>query len=291
MRIGFIGAGRVGTGLARVLTTHGYAVVAVASRHRASAEALAVQVPGCMVHEAAQAVADTCDLVFVTTPDDAIAPVAASVRWREGMAVVHCSGAAEVETLAPARAAGAQVGGFHPLQIFEDAEAAARNLRGAIIAVEAGEPLAGELGAIAEAIGGRPIALPPGARVIYHASASFASPFVAALLQEAARLWERIGLSADDALAALVPLARGTLDIVERAGTARATGGPAARGDLGTIRRHLAALARTDGEAALMYRRMLLTSLPLAQTRGSLSEAGAAELAGMLREETVDDRR
>ncbi len=285
MTIGIIGAGRVGGGLARALAAHGYRVGAVASRRRTSADALASHLPGCDARDTPQEVADACDLVFIATPDDAIGPVAASVGWRPGTAVVHCSGAVEIDALAPAQVAGAQVGGFHPMQIFEDPASAVRALAGATIALEAGEPLLGRLRAMAEAIGGRPITLPPGARVVYHASASFASPFVVVMLEEAARLWEGIGLTADDALAALLPLARGTLDIVARGGTARATRGPAARGDVGTTTRHLEALGAADPEAARVYRFLLRKALPLARMRGSLTAEGAVALERLLARE------
>ena len=75
--IGFIGAGTVGTALAVRLREKGYPVIAVASRTRASAERLAGRVDGCQVHHSGQAVADVAEMVFVTTPDDAIAGVAA----------------------------------------------------------------------------------------------------------------------------------------------------------------------------------------------------------------------
>ena len=70
--VGFIGAGALGTTLAQAMHRCGYRVRAVASRTAASAERLAAAIPGC---EAAspQEVADRCDTVFLTVPDDAIA--------------------------------------------------------------------------------------------------------------------------------------------------------------------------------------------------------------------------
>src|SRR5712692_7145867 len=96
--LGFIGAGRVGTGLAKGFARAGRDVVAVASRNIASAQTLAKRIRGARAC-APQEVADRADLVFLTVPDDAIEPVASIIRWRAGSACVHCSGAADLDTL------------------------------------------------------------------------------------------------------------------------------------------------------------------------------------------------
>src|SRR5438876_707035 len=93
--LGFIGAGRVGTGLASSFARAGVKVVAIASRKIASALRLAKRIRGARAC-APQEVADRADLVFLTVPDDAIEAVASGVKWRAGSACVHCSGAAEL---------------------------------------------------------------------------------------------------------------------------------------------------------------------------------------------------
>jgi predicted short-subunit dehydrogenase-like oxidoreductase (DUF2520 family) len=88
--IGFIGAGAVGGTLAVALGQAGYRVVAVASRTLASAHGLAQCLVGCTAYASPQQVVDTCELVFISTPDDAIGPVASALTWRGGQGVVHC---------------------------------------------------------------------------------------------------------------------------------------------------------------------------------------------------------
>src|SRR4030081_1586908 len=118
--LGFIGGGRVGTGLATGFAHAGVSVVAIASRKIASARKLAKRVRGARAC-APQEVADSADMVFLTVPDDAIEAVASSVRWRAGSACVHCSGAADLDVLQKAVADGALAGGFHPLHMFGEA--------------------------------------------------------------------------------------------------------------------------------------------------------------------------
>ena len=104
--IGFIGAGAVGKGLALGLASSGYRVLAVSSRSLSSAQGLAARIPGCEALPAPQKVADKCNLVFITTPDEAIEQVASQVSWHHGQGVVHCSGAESLEILEHCRRSG-----------------------------------------------------------------------------------------------------------------------------------------------------------------------------------------
>ncbi|RLC60810.1 MAG: DUF2520 domain-containing protein, partial [Chloroflexi bacterium] len=137
LQLGFVGAGTVGTALAAQLSSRGYPVVAVSSRSQVSARRLAEAISHCRVFDDNQKVVDNADMVFITTPDDVIAPVVAQLRWHDGQSVVHCSGAESTEVLLPARRMGAQVGAFHPLQTFASAEQAMKNIPGSTFAIEA----------------------------------------------------------------------------------------------------------------------------------------------------------
>jgi carbonic anhydrase/acetyltransferase-like protein (isoleucine patch superfamily) len=135
--------------------------------------------------------------------DDAIAGIVASLKWRPGQAVVHCSGATEVSVLAPAEQAGARTGGFHPMQAFTDPQAALASLPGCTIAIEARDAtLAEGLDALAVSLGCRAMRLPPGCRARYHASGGYASQFVNVLMREATDIWKSFGVSEADAVRA-----------------------------------------------------------------------------------------
>ena len=262
-RVGFIGAGRVGKGLSLALSRAGYAIAGVAGRDAREK----------------QRIVAASDLVFLTVPDDALAQCVSGLNFSAAHSVVHCSGAVELSVLAAAREKGSQVGGFHPLQMFADPEVAARGLKRCAIAVEAEEPLAGTLLRMVDALGARPLRVPPGARAAYHAGAHYAGPFVAALLAEATAIWGRLGIAEQDALAALLPLMRGSLDAIEHAGPARAMAGSVARGDVETLRRHLQAL---QPEFRGLYCRLALRTVPLALAAGKLEPAVAARVREIL---------
>src|SRR2546430_3160396 len=274
--LGFIGAGRLGTGLASGFARAGMNVVAIASRTSASAQKLAKRVRGARAC-APQEVADRADIAFLTVPDDAIEGLASSLRWREGAACVHCTGSVALDFLKNAVADGALAGGLHPLHMFGEAGEPPGALAGCAIALTGPDALVQRLARLARALDARPLRLPEGGRALYHAAANFSGAFVIALVQEAIALWGKLGIAETDALAALLPLLRGTADNVEKLGAAGGLGSAIARGDAGTIRRHLDVLAREAPDSLELYRILSLRTIPLALAKGTLEPAAARE--------------
>lgn len=276
LRIGFIGSGRLATALAMALSRLPVHVAAVTGRNRDSATALSRTLPRCEVMNP-QALVDHCDVVFVTTPDEAISPTVSALTWRSGKSVVHCSGATELSALDSARAEGARVGGFHPMQSFTDPAAAARSLPGCTISIEATGTLAQTLTALASALGCRVNVLPPGVRARYHAAAGFPSQFINVLLHEAAKIWASWGGSEEEALSAFIPMVRGTLMSIEARGLADGMPGPVSRGDAKTVAAHVDALRALDPEILDLYTKLCARSLDLAILRRDGLDADAQQ--------------
>jgi predicted short-subunit dehydrogenase-like oxidoreductase (DUF2520 family) len=284
LKLGFIGAGTIGSALALRLSRRGYPVVAVSSRRHISAKRLAQAVSGCRPVTTGQQVADSAGLVFITTPDDVIASVAREVRWHEGQMVVHCSGADSTLVLEPARKAGACVGVFHPLQTFADAEQAVENLPGSTFALEAEVPLLDILQEMASALGGRWIRIEAGDRAVYHAAAVIACNYLVTLVKMATDLWQTFGVPTKEATEALLPLIRGTVRNLETVGLPQCLTGPIARGDSGTIKKHLAALEKVSPDTLSSYRELGLKTIPIALAKGRINERQAEELEAVLKQ-------
>lgn len=290
LRIGFVGAGRLGKALAWHCSRSGLKVAAAASLMAEESTSLAEQIPGCEVLTAQQ-VADRCDLIFVTTPDGVIKQTANGINWRRDSFVVHCSGATEVDHLSKAAADGAHIGGFHPLQTFGDPEAAAKSLPGCTITIEAVEPLDSVLVQLAETLRCDVNRLPQGARPLYHAAAGYTSQFVNVLLREASLMWQSWGATEESAIKALLPLVRGTISAIEEAGVARGMPGPVSRGDIESVQKHVAAVAAFDTDALELYSLMCARTVSIAQEIGRIDAATAerflTELAGESKREVV----
>ena len=284
VKLGFIGVGTVGTALSLKLSDAGYPVVAVSSRSQTSARKLAQAIGGCLPVGGNQEVADAAELVFITTPDDAIALVASQIQWRKGQSVVHCSGADSTDILQPARKAGACVGVFHPLQTFADVTQAIENIPGSTFALEAEEPLLKTLKDMAEAVKGHWIELKASDKVLYHASAVIACNYLVTLVKSAVDLWQTFGIPRHQATRALLPLIRGTIHNIDTVGIPKCLTGPIARGDTGTIEKHLNALQKTAPDLLPIYRELGLQTIPVALAKGKISQHQADELREILKQ-------
>jgi len=283
LKLGFIGAGTVGTALATLLSGKGYQVVAVSSRTLNSAENLARQIDSCRVFDNNQGVADTADLVFITTPDDIISTVASTVQWHTGQSVIHCSGATSTDILESARKAGALVGNIHPLQTLAGVKEAIENIPGSTFAVEAEEPLLSTLKDMATALDGKWIELKADDKVLYHAAAVIACNYMVTLVKLANDLWQTFSVPAEQSTQALLPLMRGTLHNIDTIGLPQCLTGPIARGDTGTIRKHLEALQKASPTLASTYKELGRQTIPIAIAKGKISEEQATELAEILK--------
>ena len=191
-----------------------------------SAERLVQMTGSGRVYDTLQGVADNADFIFITTPDDAISGVVNQVRWHRGQYVVHCSGADSLDVLEPARMVGAKVGSFHPLQTFASIQKAIENLPGSTFALEAEGDLLDILKEMATALEGHWIKLGAGDKAAYHTAAVMTCNYLVTLVKLATDLWGSFGIPRDQAIQALLPLLKGTLNNIENLGVPNALDRP-----------------------------------------------------------------
>ena len=316
LSVAVVGAGRLGTALARALAAAGCEIGAVVARRAASARRASALVgtnpPALPAAQLERLPA--VDLLLLTTPDDALAEVVgrlaalgedggtrarqkagaqrgADARGRGGDAsatrigrvvALHASGALGSEVLAPLRARGYAVGSLHPLVSVSDARAGAEIFRGAFYCVE-GDPAAVRLARrLAGALGGRSFTVATDRKALYHAAAVMTSGHTVALFDTAARLLARCGLTPARARQVLLPLLRSTFENLSALPPARALTGTYARADADTVRKHLSALAAAgDPDALAVYVLLGRLSLQLAAEAGA-DDASLKEIARLL---------
>ena len=284
LKLGFIGAGTVGTALAVRLSSSGYPVVAVSSRSQNSAKNLASKIVGCQAVDYNQDVADAAGLTFITTPDTAIPSIAAEVQWYPRQNVVHCSGADSTDILEPAKKSGASVGVFHPLQTFASVREAIENISDSTFVLEAQEPLLNTLKGMANALDGCWVELKAGDKVLYHAAAVIACNYMVTLVKLATDLWQTFSISPQQATRAMLPLLRGTVNNIDNVGIPQSLTGPIARGDTGTITKHLRALQKVAPALLPTYRELGLQTIPIALAKGKIDKHKAKELQTILKQ-------
>jgi len=281
-KLGFIGAGKVGTALAISLSKKGYPVVAVYDIYPESAEYFAREISGSKVAATTQDVADAADLVFISTIDDQINRVASEIKWRSGQMVVHCSGANSSALLEPAREQGAVVGVFHPGNSFADKKQAISNMAGNTFDIEAEEPLLSKFKEMVDALDGNWIVVKASDRPIYHVAIEMPTLFTLLLARTSVKMFEAMGIEQEKALDVIASLMRVAVRIIETLGTSTALTGPVDRGDTETVKKHIDGLRRVCPWVEPLYRELAEQNIPFAIEHGSIDQKKADELKAIL---------
>ena len=282
LAVGVVGCGRVGAALGAALEHAGHRVVGASGESTASRrrrDALLPHVPSTSVE---QTVADA-DLVLLTVPDDALAPVVrrltTSGALAPGRIVVHTCGARGLDVLDPLAEAGALPLALHPVMTFTGTTVDLERLRGCVVGVTAPDGLVEVGQALVVEMGAEPEVVEPGSRAAYHAALAHAANHLVTLVADAADVLRATGVQDPGRL--LGPLLSAALDGALRSGDAALTG-PVSRGDAGTVARHLDALEAADPDAAAAYRALALRTTQRAAAARRLPADAAQVLTELL---------
>lgn len=303
MRIGIIGAGKVGTSFGLFLKDRGETITGYASRTYSSACEAAALTGSKPFLDPLELIRNS-ELIFLTVVDDQIEPLAAALAAKVVKSAlkaaptapyypifVHMSGAHSVMALEPLAAAGFETATLHPLQSVSEIERARNAFGDSLFTAEItpGGSFEGWLATIGISF----VRIEAGNKALYHAGAVFASNFVVTVLDAAIQLFEQIGFTEEEARRGLMPLVYGSVENVARSGAERALTGPVARGDVATVAKHLEALGALDDldsgvlpDAAALYKSLSRATLSLAMRYKLTKDPGAtAELKALLAKE------
>lgn len=257
MKIAFIGAGKVGSAMAILLSLKGYKISYIMSRNVESAEKLAQRVKSTAATDLKKVIQDT-DVIFITTPDRVIKEMAKKIAETGLKAsqqyVFHVCGSKSSESLMVLKENGWVTGSMHPLQAFADIDMAVNILPQTYFALDGDEKAVALAERIVESIGGKSFFVPSQYRALYHAAACIASNYTVTLMHVATQLFEKFGIKEEAAIAALMPIMKGTLANIESKGTINALTGPIVRGDSVTIEAHLAKMRQYAPKEELVYK-------------------------------------
>lgn len=282
LRVGVVGAGRVGAVLGAALARAGHAVVATSAVSAASRRRAEALLPGARVVPAHLVPADV-DLVLLTVPDDAlpelVAGLAATGAFRPGRLVAHTSGRHGLAVLEPARLAGALPLALHPVLPFSGTAADLTRLAGASFGVTCPDALRPVAEALVTEVGGEVEWVPEERRALWHAALAHAANHLTTLVNSSADLLRAAGAERPERV--LAPLLDAALDGSLRRGDAALTG-PVARGDAGTVRAHLEVLAAVAPEVLPSYVAMARLTADRALAAGVLDATRAGALLEVL---------
>jgi predicted short-subunit dehydrogenase-like oxidoreductase (DUF2520 family) len=245
--ISIVGAGRLGTALAKRLSEAGYTVKTLTRKSVRSTQFDA-------------------QVLWFCVPDAEIALVADSFsqfEWK-GKVAFHSSGVLSSDALASLRAAGGCVASVHPLMTF--IKGSVPDLTGVPFAIEGDSSAVRLAKGIVRNLGGQAVTIKKHDKVAYHAFATMICPLLVSLLAVSEKAAALAGTSAADSRRRMLPIIRQTLRNYEQLGPAAAFSGPIVRGDVETIRAHIDALAKVPA-AKHAYEALARAALELLPNR------------------------
>lgn len=269
MKIGFIGAGKVGCSLGKYLkeSAGNWQIVGYCSRSSASAKEAAVFTDSRVIDQA-ELLAQMADVIFITTPDGVIAHI-----WQElcdcgisleDKVVVHCSGLLASTVFTGAGERGVTAVSLHPLYAVSDRFRSYETLSDAFFTLEGSGERMEELQQLLEASGLTLQRMDAGSKIKYHAAGTIGSNLMVGLAELAIDLLLDCGFDRAHARMALGPLMRGNLNAIIEKDTIDALTGPAERADVDTVEAHLKVLAGEDRE---IYRLLTKKIVALAEQK------------------------
>jgi predicted short-subunit dehydrogenase-like oxidoreductase (DUF2520 family) len=282
LKVGVIGAGRVGAVLGAALARAGHQVVAVSAVSERSRAAAARMLPGVPVEPPPEVLTDA-DLVLLTVPDDVLPGLVSGLVSAgapvTGRLLAHTSGRHGAAVLDPATRDGALPMALHPVMTFTGRPDDLDRLDGISWGVTAPEPVLPAAEALVIEMGGEPVVIDEANRALYHAGLASAANHLVALVAQSADVLRAAGVAEPSRM--LAPLLSAALDNALRLGDAGLTG-PVARGDVDTVAGHIAALRGTSPEALQAYLALARLTADRALAAGILSAPDAQRLLGVL---------
>ena len=265
MRIGFIGAGKVGYSLGRYLKDHGYSVTGYYSRTPASSEG-AAEFTGTGFFSTMEALVQESEVIFLTVPDGAIRSVweqLKTVQIRDRI-ICHCSGVLSSEIFSDMDGTGCSGYSIHPLLAVNDKLHSYKEFPNTLFTIEGHPDHLAEMRQMFEGCGNTVVPLDAKNKVRYHAAAVLGSNLVLGLAETAIEELVRCGFSREEARAAMGPFMLANVAHILDHPLEGCLTGPVERCDRGTVEMHLSEL---DGETREIYRLLSLKAEKIAERK------------------------
>lgn len=242
MKIGFIGAGKVGNSIGCYLKKNNIEIVGYYSRSTTSAQKAAQRTKSNTFYDI-NTLASKSDLIFITTPDDVIKDTAnnlskTSLDWNEKI-FCHMSGVHNSNILLPLNKKGATICSLHPILSFADIDSAVSALKSTPFTLEGKGTKLDTIKEILNHCGNPWTEISTENKTLYHISTCMLSNYLVTLLNTSFDMLSSIGFSDEDLIEFTKPLIEGTVANILNVGTGKALTGPISRGDVGTLEKHL----------------------------------------------------
>lgn len=280
MRIGFVGAGKVGFTLGKYMTERDVHVSGYYSRNKESAK-LAAEFTNTLYFDTIEELLESSDALFLTVPDGTIEQIWNSLKQYslKSKFICHCSGAMSTAVFSNIDQTGAFGYSIHPLVAINDKMQSYRDISQTYFTIEGSKEHIDYWCTFFEGLGNPVRVIDKQDKVLYHSAAVFASNFVVGLYDVAVDILTQCGFDKESASKAIAPLFLNNCKNVAEHGSVDALTGPIERADENTINKHLDAL---DGNNKEIYKSLSNVLIRIAEEKHS--DKDYTRLKQMLRE-------
>ena len=260
MRIGFIGAGKVGTSFGLFLKNRNIEVTGYNSRTDLSAEN-AAELTGTTFFRTKKELVENSDIIFLTVNDDNIEIVAEEISgYRNFLGekiFVHMSGALSSSILADLQIKGCTVASLHPMYPFSNIEKAQKDLHNVKFALEGEGKDYNKLKDILNNVKIDVSEIISERKTLYHGAACIASNYLVSLIDISKKILVYSGFEDKKAMDTIEELVKSTVENIFLYDTQKALTGPISRGDASIIAKHIEALKNSGNNQWLQIYRIM----------------------------------
>ena len=259
MKIGFIGAGKLGFSLGKYLVENNINVRGYYSKNLDSSKEAAI-FTNSKYYQSLKSIIDDCDTIFITTPDGIIEEIWNSISELpiENKIICHCSGSLSSSIFSNIGDHKAYGYSIHPMIAFSDKYNSHKQLKGATITIEGIKDHLDTFKDIFESLGNKVKIISKNNKAKYHAASVFVSNNVIALFNTGVELLSHCGFTEEEAKESLYPLMINNIKNIGDKGIVNSLTGPIERGDSGTVEKHLQALNNEDRELYILLSKKLI---------------------------------
>ena len=281
LKIGLIGAGRVGIALSRALQNHGHSIVAAHAVSEKSKQRVLEFLPATDLQSIENLIANVQTVLFAVPDDvlpDLVRGIAQTIGFKKHQFVIHTSGRFGIDVLAAATAQGAIPMAIHPAMTFTGAPNDVDRIIGCPFAITTNDELLPIAAALVLNMGGREYVVAEEDRSIYHAALSHAANHSSVVVNQSKEILQKIGIENPGLF--LSPLVNAAIENSLTIGIDSLTG-PIVRGDVETVRSHI--LALKESEFLETYRSIAVATVSSLRKSGRLSPSVAEEVLAVLK--------
>jgi predicted short-subunit dehydrogenase-like oxidoreductase (DUF2520 family) len=265
LKVGFIGAGKVGVSLGKYFSEHGITVTGFYSRQLSSSKE-AAEFTNSKSFIALEPLITESRIIIITTPDDSISEIWQKINKfnLKDKIICHTSGSLSSEIFSNINNSGAFGYSIHPMFAFSDKFNSYKNLKDAYFSIEGDAKYLNEVKLLIEALGNTVLVINKEIKPLYHLSNVTVSNLVLSLLNIGCSYLSQCGINEEIALKALMPLIENNIQNLKVKGFVSSLTGPIERGDLGTIKKHVGILSNNDIE---LYKTLSLNLINLSEKK------------------------